>query len=743
MPHRSLLQILDGSSRTRRWLLAVVWVTIWAGLTQPPGARSEADPAAADARPKAADADDAKPRAGRLLRIPGPVTDKIDQRIRRAVDITVADAKRKGEWPVFVIEIGTGRTEFGQAYDLARFLSSEALNGATTVAWLPATVTGHNVLVAMACDEIIMSEDAEIGDAGKNEATITAPMRNAYVEIANRRKTIPADLAVGMLDSTVEVDEVETDVSREFVLSTRLDELRKEKSFESSKVVKPAGQPGLFTGRRARELGFVSYLAADRSDIAKIWKLPREALQDDPSLEGEWRAARFYVKGPITAESAARLQQLLRTQLKDEPINFICLWIDSPGGAPTESMNLANFIASLDSTQQRTVAYIPGAARGDAAFIALACDQIVMHPGATLGGAGAADIPPDAIPHVIQPLEELCKQKSRNPALAAAMVDPNLAVYRCVRKTDGLVDYMTDEQLQMRQRQEAQPDAWRRDELVTHGGQHFRVDGQQAEELGLASAVVDNFSEFKSLYGLDRDPQLIEPSWATTLIDALNSPGVSWFLLFLGGAALYAELQSPGIGLGGIVGTICFLLYFWSAYLGGTANSLEVLLFLAGLVCLLLEVFVFPGVTIFGLSGGLLVVAALVLASQTFVLPHNEYQIAQLRTTLLVVLGAGLAAITAAVVMNRFLPHAPMFNRMLLAPPSGEELTKISAREALASFEHLIGQQGTTITPLLPGGKARFGEQLVDVLADGEFIDRGKTVVVIMARANRVLVREA
>ncbi len=716
-------------------MLSLVWLAILASLTLPGSARSEAD------RPAAA-SDEAKPRMGRLLRIPGPVTDKIDQRIRRAVDSTVAEAKRQGEWPVFVIEIGTGRTEFGQAYDLARFLSSEALNGATTVAWLPESVTGHNVLVAMACDEIIMREDAEIGDAGKNESAITDPMRNVYVEIANRRKTIPADLALGMLDPAVEVVEVETDVSREFVTAARLVELRKEKSFQSSKVVKPAGQVGLFTGRRGRELGFVSYLASDRADVAKIWKLPRESLQDDPSLDGEWRAARFYVKGPITSESAGRLENLIRTQLRDEPINFLCLWIDSPGGAPADSMNLASFLASLDSTKQRTVAYIPSAARGDAAFIALACDQIVMHPGATLGGAGAGDIPPQDVANVITPLGEICRQKSRNPSLAAAMVDPNLAVYRCVRKTDGLVDYMTDDQFAERQRKEAQPDLWRKDEQVTHPGQHFRVDGHEAEELGLASAVVDNFTEFKSLYGLDRDPKLIEPSWATTLIDALNTPGVSWFLLFLGGAALYAELQSPGIGLGGIVGSLCFLLYFWSAYLGGTAGWLEVLLFVTGIICLLMEIFLFPGVTVFGLSGGLLVVASLVLASQTFVLPHNEYQIAQLRTTLSVVVGAAVAAIAAAVVMNRLLPHAPMFNRMLLAPPSQEEMSQIAAREALASFEHLLGQQGTTITPLLPGGKARFGEQLVDVLADGEFIDRGKAVVVVQARANRVLVRE-
>ena len=53
----------------------------------------------------------------------------------------------------------------------------------------------------------------------------------------------------------------------------------------------------------------------------------------------------------------------------------------------------------------------------------------------------------------------------------------------------------------------------------------------------------------------------------------------------------------------------------------------------------------------------------------------------------------------------------------------------------------MLGRQGTTITPLAPSGKARFGEQLVDVIADGEFIERGQSVVVVETRGNRVLVK--
>ena len=64
-------------------------------------------------------------------------------------------------------------------------------------------------------------------------------------------------------------------------------------------------------------------------------------------------------------------------------------------------------------------------------------------------------------------------------------------------------------------------------------------------------------------------------------------------------------------------------------------------LFLAGISCLLLEVFVLPGFGIFGLGGGAMVLASLILASQTFIWPRNEYQFDQLERSLLTIADRG------------------------------------------------------------------------------------------------------
>ena len=70
-------------------------------------------------------------------------------------------------------------------------------------------------------------------------------------------------------------------------------------------------------------------------------------------------------------------------------MNFVCLWIDSPGGS-ARRRHAAGRISSpsISIRQVRTVAYIPEQARADAALVALACDQFVMHPRAVLGGPG-------------------------------------------------------------------------------------------------------------------------------------------------------------------------------------------------------------------------------------------------------------------------------------------------------------------------------------------------------------------
>lgn len=695
----------------------------------------------------AAVAQEAKPganenRVGKYVRIAAPLTDKTFERVRRTVETFVAQAKQRGEWPVLILEIEPGRTQFGDALDLAKYLTGPNLAGATTVAYVPETLTGHGVLIALACNELILHRDGlnettEIGNAGEHETAIDATMTAGYRQIAESRRTVPVPIALKMLDKSLELVEVETEKSREFALSTDLAELKKTRAIGQPKTIVAAGTPGRFTAAKAKDLGFATTLAADREDLVRHLGLPRSVLQEDPSLDGEWRTVRVDISGPITGDAVDRTIRLIDRQIDETNANFICIWIDSPGGSPVDSLRMANYLAGFDPAKRRTVAYIAKKARGDAAAVALGCDQIVMQHGASLGGSGEAEIDEEDVPTVEATFRDVARRKHRSQALAAAMINPAVVPFRYTRVDNGIAEYFTEKEAA------ALPDAekWKKGEAIKSADENLLLSGDRAEQLGVAHDVVTNFTEFKTLYGLDNDPQLVEPGWAQMLIDALNSPGISLMLLLIGGAALYAELHAPGIGVGAFIGAVCFVLYFWSAYLGGTAGWLEVLLFALGAICLLMEIFVFPGVGIFGLGGGLLVIASLVLASQTYVIPRNEYQMEHVRTSLLTIVGAAAGIFVVTAVMRRFLPHTPMFNRVLLAPPTGEELQRLIQRESLGRFEHLLNARGSAYTPLVPGGKARIGEELVDVVADGEFIDRGMPVEVVEVYGTRIVVR--
>ncbi len=680
------------------------------------------------------------------LPIDGDTAERAERFVRNAID-------RAGEnvRPLLILEFRVAPdrrdfarlSQFGASYELARPLSGRATAKATTVAFVPQSIQGHAVLAAMACEWIVMGPEAEIGQAGINEETIAPAVFAAYREIVERRKKFPLEVGLGLLDPERRVLEVETETSREYVTPQGLEELRARLAIEGEPTVLfESGQPGRLTGKQARDLDFIDYLASDRAGLARALRVPPESLEEDPSLTAPWRWARLELKGPIDARAVDRAQLQIERAIGRWDVNFVCLWIDSPGGSLIDSLQLAGFLAhDLQPDEVRTVAFVDNEALADASLIALACDRVVIHPEARLGGEGAAVFSEREIEQAAESVRRVLGPKPlRSWSLPAAVIDPDLAVYECKRL--GRVarrDYFSEQELA----EQPDRDAWKKGSRVTVPGRPFSAEGARAVEFGLADHVAADLAGFREHFGLADEPIVLRSGWAQKLVDLLAQPGAAFVLLLLGFAALWFELHTPGLGIGGFAALVCFALFFWSGFLGGTAGWLEVMLFLVGVTCLLLEFFVIPGFGVFGLGGGALVLVSLVLASQTFVWPGNTWQLAKLRDSLLMIAGAGAAVAVLGSFANRWLPHVPMLGGIILRPPTRTEAEEISQRESLVHFESLVGARGTTTTQLTPGGKARFGDQLVHVIADGEVISAGTEIVVEEVHGNRVLVRAA
>ena len=208
-------------------------------------------------------------------------------------------------------------------------------------------------------------------------------------------------------------------------------------------------------------------------------------------------------------------------------------------------------------------------------------------------------------------------------------------------------------------------------------------------------------------------------------------------LLMVGFVALSAEMNAPGMGVPGFLAMVCFGLFFWMNYLAGTAEWLELVLLVLGLCCIALEVLVLPGFGVFGIGGLIMTIASIVLMSQTFVLPQNSYQLTVITRGLWAALGSLLGLFGGFVLMRQFFPHLPLFRHLIMEMP---DAVAIDQAEKLADFSALLNQTGLTTTPLRPSGKARFGDEIVQVVSDGSMIEKGAEVTVIDVQGAKIVV---
>jgi membrane-bound serine protease (ClpP class) len=734
-------------------LAAVSSVSLAAAKDEKKPAASRPAAEAADTRAAKRPADNADLGDGRLIRVRLPLAGNADSHIKSAIQRAVAQLgrapHRDNRRPTLILELvpqhwqsGHGEgTDFTRALSLANYLTEPETSAVKTVAYIPHTIKGHGVLIALACEEIVMHPDAELGDAAVDEdatRAINPKIVSTYREVAASRRTVPEAIALGMVDRRRGILKVETDQGIEFVGADELDAIKKNHTIVSQDTLVPTGSLGSFPGRQGREFGFVKLLASDNASLARGLNLSPDVFKYDLSLAGDWQPVMIRIEGPITRRKVSQLRTIIGSEL-ERKVNWIGVSIDSAGGELDDCLDLANTLAKLDPSEVETVAYVPAEASGSAALIALACDQLVMHPEAHLGGKGTMEIDRKTLDLARLQIKSSRGKLAHSWSLMAAMIDPAIELFNYQNTKTGEVRYLsTEERASLPDK-----DDWRQGLRIKQAGEPLRLASNRAQELEIASHVVASFDEFKQLFGFTGDIRTAEPNWALELVEALSSPALAILLLVVGFVGIYVELHAPGTGVGGFVAALAFLLFFWSNFLHGTAGWLEVLLFLGGLFCLLLEMLVIPGFGIFGLGGGVMILASLVLASQTFVLPRTESQLAELRHSLTIVAAAMVVVVCTSIALRRYLPRAPVFRTIVLEPTSEEELLDLDYRESLADFSHLVGQSGTAATNLMPSGKADFNGLLIDVITEGLPIDRGTPIVVTKTRGNRVLVRRA
>ncbi|QGJ69268.1 Peptidase [Planctomycetales bacterium 10988] len=476
--------------------------------------------------------------------------------------------------------------------------------------------------------------------------------------------------------------------------------------------------------------------------------LPNWAIAADAGKEKEprqfERPVLIKAEGVITPIFTSMLSRRIQ-EAKSYKADLIIIEIDSPGGMVDPAFEVAHEIRKINWAYK--VAYVPDECLSAASFIALACNEIVLHPDARIGDAGPIfmdedsmfrHVPEKIVSDIAQQIRIVADTNKHSENLAEAMVDKDHLVYQVENQQTGEVRFVSEIELDDWKNKPG----WSDPKLVPESreGRFLEFTGKRAAEVGLASFLVDDQAELQQKLKWNGPLHHLDRGWVDGFVFFLNLPFVTFLILLLGLGTLYMELQFPGLGIFGILSVVCFALFFWSRFLGGTADVLEVLLFILGVGCVALEIFVIPGFGVAGMAGAALLLSSILLAGQHSIIPDSREEFHMLILNMGIVGGVGVTFACFVTVMSQYVGSLPVFNRIVLVPPE-DKVEDEDAERLLGAKSLAMGQEGVALTALRPIGKVRFGKMVLDVVAEDDIIPPKATVQVVEMDDFQVVVR--
>jgi membrane-bound ClpP family serine protease len=152
---------------------------------------------------------------------------------------------------------------------------------------------------------------------------------------------------------------------------------------------------------------------------------------------------------------------------------------------------------------------------------------------------------------------------------------------------------------------------------------------------------------------------------------------------------------------------------------------IPLLLIIGGLVFVIIEM-LHPGFGAPGIIGVILLVAGIVLYAQSLL------QVLILIVIILAILGAALTLVLQSASKGRLSKHLVLNNSI-------DDDVKFSGVEDLSYF---IGSEGIALTVLRPSGTADFNGVRLDVVSEGEFIQKGAAVIIDKIEGHRIVVKQ-
>ena len=444
------------------------------------------------------------------------------------------------------------------------------------------------------------------------------------------------------------------------------------------------------------------------------------------------------------------------SQALEQGADVLILEIGTYGGLVKSADDISKYLIFDLAGRIHTVAYVKTEAISAGAMISVSCNDILMRANSTLGdcapitlgGAGLKGVEREKSESFIRAIFDRAARANGYPqALLRAMVTMQIEVYRIPNRMTGENEFFESDYLP----RDANTYDLEAKELIDPNDRLLTVDAATARDYGIARAVVQDRGEVLGFLA-QRDhlsfvepPTVLDTNWSEQMVRTLNQPAVMGIIVAVALLGLYMELSAPGLGLPGLVSVICFAVIIGSKYLHGMANWVEIAILVVGIILVLIEIFLIPGFGLAGISGFICILIGLLgLLVRN---PPNRWPWPQTELDWILfqqglwgfVIGIG-GFVIGAVILTRFLPRWSLFSGLVLNPST--EPMEVSVPESLPDSLN-VGDVGIVANTLRPAGKVRFGDRLVDCVAQTEFLEAGTQVEIYRVKDNHVVVRVA
>ena len=400
------------------------------------------------------------------------------------------------------------------------------------------------------------------------------------------------------------------------------------------------------------------------------------------------------ISGSINPASAAYLLDAIESSEK-EGAAALLIELDTPGGLVASTRDILQ--AMLNSSVPIIVYVTPrgGWAISAGTFITVAANVAAMSPGTSIGAAhpvsagggterqpaqpGEEDAPAGQSVDVgmekaenalAAMMESIAQERNRNVEWVVQAVRESVAVSETKALELGVIDLIAEN---------------RADLLASIEGRVVRVAGEE-RELKLAGLP-------------SRD---LEMTLLQEIFNFLADPNVAILLFFAGGLGLYAEFNSPGLIVPGVVGGICMILAA-IAFQILPFDWVGLILILAGLGLFVAEMFISAFGALFALGVALMLLGGSMVFDQPDL---SDLAVSFWRVLVPAVLGMALFGVLIVYSVGRAMV--------------GGQTTGV---------DELVGLVGRVVSPLNPEGKVFVRGEYWDAAAEEE-IEEGAAVEV-------------